>query len=114
MLAIGRRPERWRDSRNGSCPTEAGELMSISYGDNSVATLRTLVATIERELASAAPAVELRDAWSSLVDTLALGPPPELRTCPTCQHVGMRAATRCMHCWSQLPLLPSTAAPAGS
>jgi uncharacterized paraquat-inducible protein A len=80
--------------------------MSISHGDASVATLRTLIAVIERGFASAAPAEELRVAWTQLVETLALGPAPELRECPICGEIGMRAATRCMRCWSPLVRLP--------
>jgi hypothetical protein len=87
--------------------------MSISYGDKSVARLRSLVAAIEQQFAVVAPPEPLRAAWTEMVDALALGPPPELRTCPTCGEVGMRAATRCMHCWSSLAPLPSEA-PASS
>jgi hypothetical protein len=79
--------------------------MSLSYPDKSVATLRSLVSVIEHELASAAPAEGLRAAWTQMVEILALGPAPELRECATCGNTGMRAATRCMHCWSSLPLL---------
>ena len=84
--------------------------MSISYGDTSVATLRSLVAAIEEQFAVVPPPEQLRAAWAEMVDVLALGPPPALRTCPTCGEIGMRAATRCMHCWSSLaPLPPSQA-----
>lgn len=79
--------------------------MSISYGDKAVETLRTLVSVIESELADAAPADALRVAWAQMVEILALGPAPELRECPICGGIGMRAATRCMYCWSTLPLL---------
>ena len=91
--------------------------MSNSYGDESVTTMRALVGVIKRELASAAPAGELRVAWDQLVEILALGPAPELRACPTCRNVGMRAATRCMYCWSPLlplPPLPPMEARSGS
>jgi hypothetical protein len=80
--------------------------MSINHGDKSVATLRSLVAAIERQFAIVPPPEELRAAWAEMVDVLALGSPPELRTCPTCGEIGMRAATRCIRCWSSLPLLP--------
>jgi hypothetical protein len=80
--------------------------MSINRGDKAVATLRSLVAAIERQFALVPPPEQLRVAWAEMVDVLALGPPPELRTCPTCGGVGMRAATRCIRCWSSLPLLP--------
>lgn len=41
--------------------------------------------------------------WAKLVDHLALGPAPELRACPFCGGVGMRAASRCGFCWRKLP-----------
>jgi hypothetical protein len=88
--------------------------MSMSYGDKSVATLRTLIAEIERNLTSTAPAGELRAAWTQMVAILALGPAPELRDCPVCGEVGMRAASRCMRCWSLLTPPPSASAPGGS
>ena len=40
--------------------------------------------------------------WAELVEYLALGPRPELRTCPACGVAGMRAATVCGHCWTKL------------
>ena len=88
--------------------------MSISSGDKSVATLRSLVAAIEQQFAVVPPPEQLRAAWAEMVDVLALGPPPELRTCPTCGEIGMRAATRCMRCWSSLAPLPPSQALGGS
>ena len=85
--------------------------MSITYGDQSVATLRTLVAAIEEQFAVVPPPEQLRAAWAEMVDALALGPPPELRTCPTCGEIGMRAATRCRRCWSSLAPLPPSQVP---
>jgi len=40
--------------------------------------------------------------WADLIEQLALGPEPEVRECPVCKHIGMRAATRCGHCWTKL------------
>lgn len=40
--------------------------------------------------------------WAELVEMLALGPAPELRVCPFCGAVGMKAATRCGYCWRKL------------
>lgn len=80
--------------------------MSIRFGDKSAATLRSLVAAIEREFASTPPSDALRAVWAQVVDVLDLGPAPELRECPICSEIGMRAATRCIRCWSPLPLLP--------
>jgi hypothetical protein len=76
--------------------------MSISYGDRAHTSLRSLVATVERELASVGPSEALRGAWDEFVKVLALGPAPELRACPTCNELVMRAATRCSGCWSSL------------
>jgi hypothetical protein len=81
--------------------------------------LRVAVSDIERELSCLgreAPAAEhraaiaaLTAAWSRLVELLALGVAPELRDCPGCRNSVMRAATRCRHCWADLP--PLTAKP---
>lgn len=50
---------------------------------------------------------ELLASWAKLVEFLELGPPPELRACPSCGRDGMRAATRCGYCWRKLePLAP--------
>ncbi len=49
-----------------------------------------------------ASAFRLVASWGRLVDFLALGPAPELRDCPYCGRVGMRAATRCGYCWKKL------------
>lgn len=48
--------------------------------------------------------------WGKLVDFLALGPAPELRPCPHCGAIGMRAATLCGRCWTKLvPPQPAVA-----
>lgn len=79
----------------------------ISYQERTRSLLRTSIARIEEEYASAArdrgalPAALLA-AWGDLVDQLDLGPEPELCECPTCRHIGMRAATRCGFCWTHL------------
>lgn len=57
----------------------------------------------------------LRNSWAELVTLLALGSPPETRLCPICGQVGMRAATRCGHCWSKLsPLAAATTVAPGA
>jgi hypothetical protein len=53
---------------------------------------------------------ELRAAWASLVDQLALGPEPERRACPVCGRLGMRQATVCGYCWTRLAPLPAEGA----
>jgi hypothetical protein len=81
--------------------------MSISYGDKSLGELRSLITVIEREFAGAPPPAALRAAWAQMVEVLAIGPAPELRECPTCGELGMRAASRCIRCWSSLAALPA-------
>lgn len=56
----------------------------------------------DRALASDADAAALLSSWDALVTFLALGPAPELRPCPHCGGLGMRAATRCGVCWRKL------------
>jgi len=58
---------------------------------------------VSRSVATAGDAGRgLQAAWDKLVEALALGPAPELRACPHCGDVGMRAATRCSACWAKL------------
>ena len=85
----------------------------FEHRDERNARLHTVIAVIDRELARL-PAqrteaddetlAELRAFWREFVTVLALEPEHELRKCPSCKHVGMRAATRCGHCW--IPLVP--------
>ena len=89
-----------------------------SLPDEKRAQLRTLVETINREMARLPrPAEidvgdestdELIVSWSALVGLLGLGPAPETRECPVCAHVGMLAATRCGYCWAPLPTPATT------
>lgn len=44
----------------------------------------------------------LTEAYRALVSELALGPEPEVRGCPSCGTIGMRAATICGNCWTKL------------
>jgi hypothetical protein len=72
--------------------------------------LRPIVEALDREMSrvvarsgrTGADETELLSSWAALVDFLALGPAPELRSCPFCGSVGMRAATRCGACWRKL------------
>jgi hypothetical protein len=76
------------------------------HGDAVVAKLRAIVAVIDQELVQAPPTPALRAAWDELISVLALGPAPQTRECPACHGVGMRAASRCGHCWAALEPLP--------
>lgn len=89
--------------------------LDLEYPDGARGALRALVATIDREMSRLSEPTrgeangttkELRGSWTKLVELLALGPVPEVRECPVCGHIGMRAATRCGHCWTKLS--PST------
>jgi hypothetical protein len=78
--------------------------------------LRLIVESVDREMSRlrARPdsdASALLASWAELIDYLALGPAPELRACPFCGSVGMRAATRCGTCWKKLgPSTPAASA----
>jgi len=81
-------------------------MLSSHYGDAAVTKLREIVAVIDREIVQVPPTPALRAAWAELVAALALGPPPQTRECPACHNIGMRAASRCGHCWAALEPLP--------
>jgi hypothetical protein len=89
-------------------------MANASFGDGARDNLRVAVAAVEREISrlpatiDSNPAPEgLRASWSELVKLLALGQAPETRACPVCSGTGMRAASRCAHCWAKLePLAP--------
>jgi hypothetical protein len=82
--------------------------------------LRVFVEAVDREISGLLPGQSdaaqphqfqaLRTSWGELVDWLALGPAPQLRTCPKCGHSGMRDATLCGYCWEKLPTLAPLAA----
>ena len=83
-----------------------------SVPDAARSRLRASVSTIARQISRIPAQVTGEDgenplhallaSWSDLVEQLALGPEPEVRECPVCQHIGMRAATLCGHCWTRL------------
>jgi hypothetical protein len=91
--------------------------------DATRARLRATVSTIDREMSSLrGPAPDhlgsravkaLSLAWTDLVKQLALGPAPELRGCPACEQLVMRAATLCHFCWRKLTPPPIGAGAAG-
>jgi len=77
-----------------------------SYSDEAVAKLRLVVDVIGREIVQSPSTPAFHAAWTELVALLALGPAPEIRKCPGCQGIGMRAASRCGWCWAALEPLP--------
>jgi hypothetical protein len=71
--------------------------------------LRPIVEALDREMSrvlarsgTTGDETALLTSWAELVELLELGPAPELRACPFCGSVGMRAATRCGACWRKL------------
>lgn len=84
----------------------------FSGPDAARSRLRATVAAIERHISclpkqapdddSGSPLSCLLASWTELVEQLALGPEPEVRECPVCKHIGMRAATLCGYCWTKL------------
>ncbi|MBP6628096.1 MAG: hypothetical protein KBG28_05230 [Kofleriaceae bacterium] len=44
----------------------------------------------------------LRTAWLAFLPLIEIAPAWKLRRCPTCDAVGMQAATVCGRCWSKL------------
>jgi len=85
---------------------------SSVYDAARTSRLRATVATIEHEISrlpsqvteddGGNPPNALGASWADLVEQLALGPEPEVRECPVCKHIGMRAATLCGYCWAKL------------
>jgi hypothetical protein len=92
----------------------------LAVADAARARLRTTLATIEREISrlpsqpagddGKSPPSDLLASFADLVEQLALGPEPEVRHCPVCGNIGMRAATRCGYCWTKLTPLPGARA----
>lgn len=77
--------------------------------DSARSRLRATVTTLGREIARLPPEVAadgrgppsaLLASFSDLVGQLALGPEPEVRVCPVCKRIAMKAATRCGYCWT--------------
>jgi hypothetical protein len=78
-------------------------MSNAQYADAAVTKLRAIVAVIDEEIVRVPPTPALQAAWAELVGVLALGPAPQTRECPRCRGIGMRAASRCGHCWAALP-----------
>ena len=89
-------------------------MANVSFGDAARDQLRTVVGAVDQEI-TRLPAGdgnhatdELRASWTALIKLLALGDAPQTRECPKCHGTGMRAASRCAHCWTKLePLEPA-------
>jgi hypothetical protein len=77
-----------------------------------------MVAEIENELASlraqadadgyARASARLAQHWRQLLDVMALGTPPEQRSCPHCGYGINASATRCIQCWKQSRSSPAS------
>lgn len=78
-----------------------GDAHERSHGhpDARRSRLRAILAQIDRSMPTD---LVLQRAMRDLVDALALGPEPEVRECPYCGEIVMRAATRCGYCWASL------------
>jgi hypothetical protein len=96
--------------------------MAMGHGSEvEGARLRTIVEEVDREISQLKLRSSTQDgarsprglvvSWAELLKMLALGTAPQLRECPVCHHLGMRAATLCGYCWTKL--LP-LASPAGA
>ena len=88
----------------------SGSQSSLPDGERS--RLRAIVASLEQEISrlprpvtaadGTTPSDPIRASWAELVAMLAMGPEPEVRECPVCGRIGMRAATICGYCWTKL------------
>lgn len=90
--------------------------LMLSFSGADLSRLRTLVTAVDKEIALAPgatsaesknPRTALDSTWSSLVAMLDLGTEVEMRTCPACKHQCTLGASRCGHCWTSLPKLPT-------
>jgi hypothetical protein len=81
-------------------------MSNAHYSDAAVIKLRAIVKAIDHEMVQVPEAATLQAAWAELVQVLALGTAPQTRECPACHGIGMRAASRCGHCWAALEPLP--------
>lgn len=72
-----------------------------THPDARRSNLRAIVSEMDAALVDAGTE-PIRAAWQRLVAALDLGPEPAVRSCPRCGKLGMRAATRCGHCWADL------------
>ncbi len=77
------------------------------HSDAEIARLRLLMAKVDEELVRAPVSEGLKGSWAEMVKLLAVGPAPDVRTCPVCSNIVMREATLCGHCWSKLDSLPA-------
>jgi hypothetical protein len=68
--------------------------------------LRLAIAGVNKELAGLSNVTGLLASWGTLMKLLDVRPAPELRDCPVCGNVGMRAASRCGRCWAKLDAPP--------
>ena len=84
--------------------------LGVSPSEQARTRLRATLAQLPRAVSAVAPAEPggarpsdgLHASLADLVSQLDLGPEPELRECPHCQHRVMKAATLCSTCWAHL------------
>lgn len=72
-----------------------------THPDERRSRLRAIVTEMDLAMVDAGTD-RIRTAWKSMVTALDLGPEPAVRTCPHCGQIGMKAASRCGHCWATL------------
>lgn len=95
---------------------EAANYENSGIGRRFEGSLRLAVSAVDREMSALGTGVATSDdtagtvrrlvsSWDELVRQLALGPAPDVRSCPVCGRVGMSAATLCGYCWA--PLTPN-------
>jgi hypothetical protein len=78
----------------------------MQFSDADTARLRTLISDVDGELVRTSASEGLKGSWAEMMKILAVGPAPEVRTCPRCGNIGMVSATICGHCWAKLQPLP--------
>jgi hypothetical protein len=101
---IGLFRDRRRSKRDAEPGRESGAMTTAKKTtlQDPSDRVRGAISRMDDQLAIGECSPELRAAWASVVEALALGPAPELRECPSCGRIGMRDATRCGHCWVKL------------
>lgn len=98
--------------------SHSGHAETPGTGRMSEGGLRSAVGAVDRQVSllaaqrstegGASAVGDLLSTWATLLERLALGPAPDVRSCPACGHLGMSAATLCGYCWTRLsPIQPT-------